>query len=53
MKFGQAVESEKDWGSFVDKYRAEMADPEKSPVLDLLAVLSQDTNFSVGCLLRG
>ena len=49
MKLGQAAESEKDWGVFVKKYRTEMANPEKSRVLDLLAVLSHDTNFSVGC----
>jgi uncharacterized protein YeaO (DUF488 family) len=49
MKLGRAAESEKDWGAFVKKYRTEMANPEKSRVLDLLAVLSHDTNFSVGC----
>lgn len=49
MKLGQAVESDKDWSAFVKKYRAEMANPEKSRVLDLLAALSHDTNFSVGC----
>jgi len=49
MKLGQAVESDKDWGAFVKKYRAEMANPEKSRVLDLLAAFSHDTNFSVGC----
>ena len=49
MKLGRAAESEKNWTAFVRKYRAEMADPEKSRILDLLAVLSHDTNFSVGC----
>jgi uncharacterized protein YeaO (DUF488 family) len=49
MKLGRMAESEKDWGAFVRKYRAEMADPEKSRVIDLLAVLSHTTNFSVGC----
>jgi len=49
MKLGRAAESEKDWAAFVRKYRAEMADPEKSRILDLLAALSHDTNFSVGC----
>jgi uncharacterized protein YeaO (DUF488 family) len=49
MKFGKAAESEKDWAAFVRKYRAEMNDPEKSRVLDLLAALSHSTNFSVGC----
>ena len=49
LKLGRAAESEKDWTAFVRKYRAEMADPEKSRVLDLLAALSHGTNFSVGC----
>ncbi len=49
MKLGKAAESEKDWAAFVKKYRAEMNDPEKSRVLDLLAALSHQTDFSVGC----
>ena len=49
MKLGRAAESEKDWAAFIRKYRAEMADPEKSRILDLLAALSHGTNFSVGC----
>jgi len=49
MKLGRVSESEKDWAVFVRKYRAEMANPEKSRILDLLAALSRDVNFSVGC----
>ena len=49
MKLGQAVESEKEWAAFTKKYRAEMATPDKSRILDLLAALSHDANFSVGC----
>jgi uncharacterized protein YeaO (DUF488 family) len=49
MKLGKALESEKEWTAFVRKYRSEMADPEKSRILDLLAALSHDTNLSVGC----
>ena len=49
MKLGRAAESEKDWAAFVRKYRAEMANPEKSRILDLLAALSHNTDFSVGC----
>ena len=49
MKLGRIAESDKEWASFVRKYRAEMANPEKSRILDLLAALSHDTNFSVGC----
>ncbi len=49
MKLGQAAESEKEWAAFAKKYRAEMAAPDKSRILDLLAALSHDANFSVGC----
>jgi len=52
MKLGRAAESEKDWAAFVRKYRAEMADPEKSKILDLLAALSHNTDISVGCYCR-
>jgi uncharacterized protein YeaO (DUF488 family) len=37
------------WAAFVRKFRREMADPGPSRELDLLAALSHQTNFSVGC----
>jgi len=49
MKLGQAAESEKAWAAFARKYRAEMANPEKSRILDLLAALSHHAQISVGC----
>ncbi len=49
MKLGQAAASEAEWLSFVRKYRAEMASPEAKHDINLLAVLSQTANFSVGC----
>lgn len=49
MKLGQAVETEKDWAAFVKKYRKELTNPEKGRILDLLAALSHDADFSVGC----
>jgi len=49
MKLAHAAESEKEWSVFLRKYRTEMADPEKRRILDLLAALSHDTDFSVGC----
>ena len=52
IKLGRGAETQKDWAGFVKKYRAEMADAEKSRVLDLLAALSHQTNFSVGCYCR-
>ena len=49
MKSGQAAASPRDWLAFLKKYRAEMATPENSRTLDLLAALSHNANFSVGC----
>ena len=37
------------WSAFVRRYRAEMARPGPSRVLDLLAALSHSADFSVGC----
>jgi uncharacterized protein YeaO (DUF488 family) len=49
LKLGQAATTPPQWTSFIKRYRAEMAAPEPSHALALLAVLSQHTNFSVGC----
>jgi uncharacterized protein YeaO (DUF488 family) len=49
MKAGQAAATPAQWQAFLKKYRAEMATPENSRTLDLLATLSQHANFSVGC----
>jgi uncharacterized protein YeaO (DUF488 family) len=40
---------EKSWKAFERKYHAEMKHPEAARLLDLLAALSHQTNFSVGC----
>ncbi|HTG00934.1 MAG TPA: DUF488 family protein, partial [Nitrospirota bacterium] len=37
------------WAAFIKKYRAEMAAPENVHAIELLATLSHQTNFSVGC----
>jgi uncharacterized protein YeaO (DUF488 family) len=49
MKSGQAATTPGQWLAFLKKYRAEMATPENSRTLDLLATLSHHANFSVGC----
>jgi uncharacterized protein YeaO (DUF488 family) len=49
LKSGRSSQDEADWRSFVKRYRSEMSQPENSRVLDLLAALSHQTNFSVGC----
>lgn len=49
MKLGQAAATEGEWKTFKKKYSAEMAEPEVQHALALLATLSAQTNFSVGC----
>lgn len=39
----------KDWRRFAMRYHAEMKQTEPSRLLDLLAAMSKQTNFSVGC----
>jgi uncharacterized protein YeaO (DUF488 family) len=53
MKLGQSALTESEWNDFLRKYRAEMATPENSRTLDLLAALSHESNFSVGCYCVG
>ncbi|MBS0444088.1 MAG: DUF488 family protein [Proteobacteria bacterium] len=49
MKLGQQAATPAEWAAFVRKYRAEMATPENSHSIALLAALSHQTSFSVGC----
>jgi uncharacterized protein YeaO (DUF488 family) len=49
MKLGLAAASPGQWSAFKRKYKAEMTAPGAKHDLELLAVLSQTTNFSVGC----
>jgi uncharacterized protein YeaO (DUF488 family) len=49
MKLGQAVESQADWAKFARRYRAEMARPDNTHAIALLAALSHRADFSVGC----
>ncbi|HJQ40821.1 MAG TPA: DUF488 family protein [Thermoanaerobaculia bacterium] len=49
VSFALDAKDAKAWKAFERKYRAEMKQPEASRVLDLLAALSHQTNFSVGC----
>ena len=49
MKLAQAAKTPAQWAAFVRKYRAEMASPESSHTIELLAALSHETDFSVGC----
>lgn len=49
MKLGQEAKTPAQWAAFAKKYRAEMATPDNSHALELLATLSHQSNFSVGC----
>ncbi|MDD4857600.1 MAG: DUF488 family protein [Candidatus Krumholzibacteria bacterium] len=49
LKQALQVSDERAWGAFEKRYRAEMNRPEARRLLALLAALSRQTNFSVGC----
>lgn len=49
MKLGQEATTPGQWLAFVKRYKAELARPEASHSLSLLAALSQTSNLSVGC----
>ncbi|WP_320171854.1 DUF488 family protein [Maridesulfovibrio sp.] len=49
MKLGKSVKSEAEWAKFSGKYKKELSSPDKNRILDLLAVFSHTTNFSIGC----
>ena len=49
VAFALSARDKRTWKVFERKYRAEMKQPAASRVLDLLAALSHQTNFSVGC----
>jgi len=49
VSFAQKSQGEKSWRTFERRYRAEMKRPEAARLLDLLAALSHQSNFSIGC----
>lgn len=49
VKQALGASDERAWRSFVRRYRAEMKRPEARRLLELLAALSHQTDFSVGC----
>ena len=49
VKLGQAAETDAQWAVFARRYRTEMAAGPASRALELLAALSHQTDFSVGC----
>jgi uncharacterized protein YeaO (DUF488 family) len=49
LKTAKAAHDKKSWSLFAHKYRSEMNAPDTRKILDLLAALSHQTDFSVGC----
>jgi len=49
VTFALRSQDERSWNAFQRRYRAEMKKPDAARLLDLLAALSHQTNFSLGC----
>jgi uncharacterized protein YeaO (DUF488 family) len=49
MKLGQSAETPAQWAAFTRLYQREMAEPDASRNLDLLAALSHHGAMAVGC----
>jgi uncharacterized protein YeaO (DUF488 family) len=45
----KAAETAREWNAFVRAFRAEMSEPAQRRMLDLLAALSHNAHFSIGC----
>lgn len=49
VSFAQKSHDAKSWKAFERKFRSEMNYPDAARLLDFLAALSHQTNFSLGC----
>jgi uncharacterized protein YeaO (DUF488 family) len=49
MKLGQQAGTPAQWAGFIKQYRAEMSRLDALHTIELLAALSHQSNFSVGC----
>ena len=49
VKLGLSAATPRQLAAFFRRYRREMAEPDKARTLDVLAALSHEANFSVGC----
>ena len=49
MAEGQAANTDKEWTTFKRKFAAEMKEPHAAHLLDMLAAMSHQTSFSLGC----
>ena len=49
FEIAKTATTDREWAAFAKRYRAEMGQPDKQRLLKLLAMLSAQTMFSVGC----
>ena len=49
VKLALTAKTEREWSGFVKHYRAEMTEADIARTLDVLAALSHQTSFSLGC----
>jgi len=49
MQEGLAAETDKQWAAFKRKFNSEMKEPNAAHLLDLLAAMSHQSSFSLGC----
>jgi uncharacterized protein YeaO (DUF488 family) len=49
VKLALGAQTDRAFAAFVKQFRAEMAEPEPSRTLDLLAALSHTADFAIGC----
>lgn len=49
LKLGLGAQNDREWSTFIKRFRVEMARPDASATLNLLAAMSHQSNFSVGC----
>ena len=49
LKLGLGATNDREWSKFIKRFRAEMGKPDASATLNLLAAMSRQTNFSIGC----
>jgi uncharacterized protein YeaO (DUF488 family) len=49
LKIGLHAANDRAWAGFIKRFRSEMAKPEASAALNLLAAMSHHADFSIGC----
>ena len=49
VKLGLGARTDREFAKFIRRFRAEMARPEPSATLNLLAAMSHHADFSIGC----